>query len=241
VRRAIERGLGEIGFSDHNPMPNGFDADWRMEEREFPTYLDMVRDVRARFPKFSIKLGLEADYHPGSEAYVAETVKRADFDYVIGSVHYIGDWPMDNQAHVKEYEKRDITDVWRDYFGLVTKLAETRIYDILGHFDVVKKFGHRPPGNVDAIVEPALAAVARAGMALDINTSGLRRPAKEIYPGPRILEMARGMGIAVTLGSDAHEPRHVGEDFEAAVSLLKSAGYREIQRFTRRKREPVAL
>src|SRR5204862_375985 len=96
VRRAMERGLGEIGFSDHNPMPNGFDADWRMEEREFPTYLDMIKDVRARFPAFSIKLGLEADFHPGSEAYVAETLKRADFDYVIGSVHYIGEWPMDN-------------------------------------------------------------------------------------------------------------------------------------------------
>jgi histidinol-phosphatase (PHP family) len=242
VRRAIERGIGEIGFSDHTPMPSWYDPAFRMAADEFPRYLEMVRDVQARFgDRIPIRLGLESDYFPGTESFVREMNARAPFDYVIGSVHYLGDWGFDNPEFKHRYDGRDITQVYREYFEMVKGAARSGLFDILGHPDVIKKFGHRPPGSIDAMLEEALEEVRRAGMALDINTSGLRNPCKEVYPSRRFLEIAHALGIPVTLGSDAHRPEHVGEGFAEAVALLREVGYTQILRFERRRPIPVPL
>jgi histidinol-phosphatase (PHP family) len=235
ARRAVERGLDEIGFSDHCPMPAGYDPDFRMAPGEYPAYVEMVERCRRGVPGLPIRLGLEADYHPGTEEFVREVVARYEFDYVIGSVHYIGDWGFDNPANAHRFEGRDVYEVYEKYYDLVARLARTGIYDIVGHPDVVKKFGHRPSREWAALERRALEAVAAAGMALDVNTSGLRRPAREIYPSPRILRAAREMGIGITFGSDAHEPAHVGENFREALELVRSAGYTSVRRYTRRR------
>jgi histidinol-phosphatase (PHP family) len=241
VRRAMARGIDEIGFSDHNPMPNGYDAAFRMTVEEFPTYVEKVLDVRGRFPSFPIKLGLEADFHDGTEDFVYNMTNEYDFDYVIGSIHYLGDWGFDNPANVGRFDGRDVFEVYREYFDKVVRLAESGLYDILGHPDVVKKFGHRPARPYDDLMARALDAVKTAGMSLDVNTSGLRRPAKEIYPSRRFLELAREVGVPVTLGSDAHRPEEVGEGFGEAVALLKSVGYDEVRRYTGRESEGRSL
>jgi len=235
--RAVERGLPEIGFSDHSPMPPHYDPDWRMSYEQYGAYVAMVERCRKAFPKLSIKLGLEADFHDGTEDFVYNTTNEYDFDYVIGSIHYLGDWGFDNPANVGRFDGRDVFDVYREYFDKVARLAASGLYDILGHPDVVKKFGHRPARPYDDLMAKALEAVQKAGMALDVNTSGLRRPAKEIYPSRRFLELAREVGVPVTLGSDAHRPEEVGEGFGEAVALLKSVGYDEIRSFTGRKSE----
>jgi histidinol-phosphatase (PHP family) len=156
-------------------------------------------------------------------------------------VHYIDDWGFDNAANKERFEKGDLYEVYAQYFDRVRRLAGTQLFDILGHPDVVKKFGYRPSRAIDELVRPALEAVQRSGMALDINTSGLRYPCREIYPSRRVLEIAREMDLPVTLGADAHKPEHVGEGFPEAVALLRSVGYTTVQRYTRRKPEPVPL
>ncbi len=241
VRQAIAKGIDEIGFSDHNPMPDGYDAAFRMTVEEFPSYIEKVVRVREQFPDFPIKLGLEADFHDGTEDFVYNTTNEYDFDYIIGSVHYLGDWGFDNPENAKRFEGRDLFELYRQYFEKVARLAASGLYDILGHPDVIKKFGHRPERPYDDLMGQALDAVHRAGMSLDVNTSGLRRPAKEIYPSRRFLELAREVGVGVTLGSDAHKPGEVGHEFGAAVELLKSVGYRDVQRYTQREREAVSL
>lgn len=239
--RAIERGIGEIGFSDHCPMPPDYDPDFRMRADQYPEYVAMVERCRKAFPALPIKLGLEADFHPGTEAFVRDVVARYPFDYVIGSVHYLGSWGFDNPELVHLYESKDIHELYRQYYELVVQLAETRLYDIVGHPDVIKKFGHRPAQDYEPLERRALQAIAKAGMALDVNTAGLRRPAKEIYPSPRILKGAREMGIGITFGSDAHEPNHVGESFVEAIALAKSAGFTHFRRYERRSFELVPL
>jgi histidinol-phosphatase (PHP family) len=241
VRRAQARGLDEIGFSDHNPMPGGYDVDFRMSEGELPGYVETIRAIQRKFPDYPVRLGLEADYHEGCEEFVRESTARFDFDYVIGSVHYLKDWPMDNPDHQARFEERDVLGIYREYFEKVERLAASGLYDILGHPDVVKKFGHRPSRSIDDLLGRAVDAVEKAGMSLDVNTSGLRRPAKEIYPSRRFLELAREAGVTVTLGSDAHRPEEVGEGFAEAVALLKSVGYDEIQRYRGREKEAVKL
>ncbi len=241
ARRALEAGLGEIGFSDHTPMPTTYDPDWRMTIAQLPEYVEKVLRCRRAFPELSIKLGLESDFHPGTEEFVREVIGRVPFDYVIGSIHYLGDWGFDNPEKAHLFEGRDVYPIYEQYYGLVEGLARTRMFDILGHPDVIKKFGHRPSRDYEALELRALDAVAGAGMALDINTSGLRRPAKEIYPSLRILKAARARDIGITFGSDAHEPARVGDAFDRAVALAREAGYTHSRRYVARRFERVPL
>jgi histidinol-phosphatase (PHP family) len=241
ARRALARGVDEIGFSDHSPMPPSYDPDWRMEIGQYGQYVDLVRRCQKAVPELSIKLGLEADFHPGTEDFVREVLARYEFDYVIGSVHYLGSWGFDNPAFAHLYDQKDLYEVYREYYELIAGLAATGLFDIVGHPDVIKKFGHRPDRDYASLELGALRAVAKAGMALDVNTSGLRRPAKEIYPSLRILRAAREMGIGITFGSDAHEPKLVGESFTEAVALVRSAGYSHFRRYTKRAFELVPL
>lgn len=242
VARAVERGIDEIGISDHCPMPAWYDAGFRMTSAEFPGYLDTVGRVRKRFSgKITVRLGLEADYFPGTEGFVRDLLGRADFDYVIGSVHYIGSWGFDNPAGKDRYEAIDLVRIYREYFEMVKGAARSGLFDFIGHFDVVKKFGHRPEQPIDDIVAGALEEMKRAGTAMEVNTSGLRYPCKEIYPSRRILELACDVGVAVTLGSDAHRPPHVGEDYDQALALLKSVGVTTILRYAGRRAEAVRI
>jgi histidinol-phosphatase (PHP family) len=241
ARRAVERGIEEIGFSDHSPMPESYDPDWRMSAAEYPAYVEMVRRCQKAFPQLSIKLGLEADYHPGTEDYVRGVLAANPFDYVIGSIHYLGDWGFDNPEHAHRYEKQDLHAIYSQYYDLVVRLARTRMYDILGHPDVIKKFGHRPATDYEPLERRALEAVAEAGMALDVNTSGLGRPAKEIYPSLRMLKTARSLGIDITFGSDAHDPKRVGDEFSRAVALVKEAGFTQFRRYTARRFDLIPI
>lgn len=241
ARRAIERGLTEIGFSDHGPMPPDYDPEFRMTRGELDGYVASVQRCRAAHPSLTIRLGIEADFHPGTEAYVEETLRAHPYDYVIGSIHYLGDWGFDNPDQVHRFGERDVWEIYAQYYGAVKGLARSGLFDILGHPDVVKKFGHRPSRDYAAMELEALDALAGAGMALDVNTSGLRRPAKETYPSLRILRAARERGIGITFGSDAHEPGHVGEAFGEAVALAREAGYATWRRYAGRRYEEVGL
>jgi histidinol-phosphatase (PHP family) len=241
ARRALELGIGEIGFSCHTPMPPGYDPANRMRPEEFPRYEEIVRRCRDAFPRLPVKFGIETDFHPGTEDYARGVVEAHDFDYVIGSIHYLGSWGFDNPEQAERYGDRDVYDIYAEYYDRVAGLARSGLCDIVGHPDVIKKFGHRPSRDYEPLELRALEAVAAAGLALDVNTSGLRRPAQEIYPSLRILKNACRMGIGITFGSDAHEPAHVGFAFDRALALVREAGYTRFRRYARRKFDLVPL
>jgi histidinol-phosphatase (PHP family) len=242
---AIKKGLKEIGMSDHSPMPNGFDAAWRMDMLELPDYLQEVEQVRdALAGKLAVKVGLEADFHPGTEAAVQSMIDGYAWDYVMGSVHYIGDWAFDNPD--EEYRWQDINaeDAYCDYFELVARSAETGMFDVIGHPDLIKKFGQRAPDQsqrVDIAETRMLEAVKAADMALEISSAGLRKPVGEIYPHPRIVEKAAAMGIVFAFGSDAHAPNEVGHGMDDCLALLQCYGIKEIASFYQRERTMLAI
>ncbi len=241
VRRAQELGLPEIGFADHAPLPFEGAEGYRMGPEKVPEYAAAVRRCREAFPGLPIRFGIEADYHPSAVDYVTDFLKANDFDYVIGSIHYINGWGFDDPLQKHHFENRDINEVYACYYDLVARLAATGLYDILGHADVVKKYGHRPSRDISDLERAALEAVARAGMALDVNTSGLRRTVAEIYPSLRILRTAREMGIGIVFGSDAHQPGEVGMDFDRALAHVRAAGYTHCRRYAGRRHETVPL
>jgi histidinol-phosphatase (PHP family) len=243
VERGIELGLREIGFADHNPLPRGLSGNVRMAEAELDDYVnDVLRLREEHYGKIDVMLGLEMDYLEGLEPHCEKQISRYPWDYIIGSVHFldpgcrVGSWPKNYQGDVRELFAR--------YFELVRKLARSGLCDIIGHFDVVKRSGHLPEAEDAEQITRTLEEIARAGLCIEINTSGFRHtdvPRPEPYPSLPIVEQALAMNIPLTVNSDAHAPEQVGLKFPEIEEFLRSKGCRSLAKFERRKRQSYAL
>jgi histidinol-phosphatase (PHP family) len=242
AKRALAVGLTEIGFSDHSPMPRDDFDNWRMYARQLDEYVARVRQAQKDFPQLTIRLGLEVDYLPGGEDWIRGLAARHPWDYFIGSVHYVSDsWAIDDPQKLSEWKHRQADEVWAAYFDRLTMAAETGFFEIIGHVDLPKKFGHRPPPDCLALYEKFLAAAKKNSCAIELNTAGLRKDCREIYPSRQFLELVFRAGVPITFGSDAHAPGEVGMNFAEAIRLACSVGYTEYCRFIQRKRHLVAF
>ncbi|MGB8354727.1 MAG: histidinol-phosphatase HisJ family protein [Chthoniobacteraceae bacterium] len=238
---AIGRGLDEIGFSDHNPMPTQFD-DWRMSIGDLPLYLDMVQAAREQYPALPIRIGLECDFIAGQETWIERLAGKTDWDYLIGSVHYIANgWAVDDPKWIGRFTDRPVDEIWTMYWKAYEQCIRSGLFDFVAHPDLVKKFGFKPEGDLRKYYEPSIAAAAEKKVAIEINTAGLRKPVNELYPSREFLEMAFAADIPLLINSDAHAPEEVGADFPAAVQLAKEVGYTQTLRFEKRKRRFVPL
>ena len=235
ARVAIDRGLDEICFTDHAPLGNR-DTDWTMKLADLDTYVGWVRAAQQQFPQLTIKLGLEVDFFPGREDWIRELAGLQPWDFFLGSVHFIGDWPVDRSS--EDWKTEDVDERWRQYFALWEQAASSKLFDALAHPDLPKKFCFRPK-TFD--YRPALRAVQTAGCAIEVSTAGLRKPCREIYPAEDFLRLARQLDIPITFGSDAHIPDDTGTDFAKAVALARQCGYTKLCRFTQRRRDLVPL
>ncbi len=237
VEAAIAAGIDVFGFSDHAPMD--FDPKYRMKFSEMAAYRESVMRVKtACRDRIEILFGYEVDY---LEGHMDRRVLDADVDYLIGSVHFLDGWGFDNPEFIGRYAHEDIDEIWHRYFDAIARMARSGLFDIVGHLDLVKVFKFMPKGDILSIAGPALDAVAEAGMALEINVAGYRKPVAEAYPSPALLDAAFSRGIPVTFGSDAHAPDQVGLFRERAETLAKAAGYRECVYFRNRKKITVPI
>lgn len=236
ARAALAQGITEIGFSDHNPMATQFD-DWRMSIDDLPRYLAMLEEARGLVPEVTIRQGLEVDFIPGQETWIEHLADKAEWDYLIGSVHYIAPgWDVDNPKWIGRFTERPVAEIWTLYWKAYEQCIRSGLFDFVAHPDLVKKFGHRPEGDLRKYYEPSIAAAAEKGVAIEINTAGLRKPVGELYPSREFLEMAHAAGIPLLINSDAHAPGEVGANFTEAVALAKEAGYTQTLRFHKRQR-----
>ncbi len=246
VERAIEAGVSELGFSDHLFMywlaPERRDPELGMAEWEHDFYIADVERCRTRYASdITIRLATEADYIPGHERELERILRAYDWDYVIGSVHFIGDWGFDDSRYISEFASRDIDVLYAEYFSLVGESAETGLFDTIGHADLIKKFGHRPRSDPSEWYTLLATRIARSGTCVEINTAGLRKPVGEMYPHPELLHAFKAAGVPVTLGSDAHAPNEVAADFASACELLQRVGYSEFVKYEGRRRSEVRL
>jgi len=245
AQAAVDAGLAEIGMSDHSPMPNGFDKAWRMDESELDSFLEELEAAQQQFKgQLAIKAGLEVDYYEGAEDYIQYLAAYYDWDYLMGSVHFIGAWGFDNPDEVSQFEHCDIEQTYVDYFRLVALSAASGLFDSIGHPDLIKKFGYRAPAGSALVLDAEnkmLQAVKQADVALEISSAGLRKPVKEIYPHPSLIERAVGLGIPFVYGSDAHAPAEVGHAMHECLQLLHRFGAMEVASFSKRQRKMVAF
>lgn len=238
---ACALGLPELCFTDHCPEPSGYDARHRMKLEEIPTYRDLITPLQDHSPP-DIFWGIEGDFFPGCETFLAGFLPSQPFDLVLGSVHYIRDWGFDNPDYLKTWESVDVKGVWKEYFKLLKQLVDTRLFDVIAHFDLPKKFGHQlRDREMKELAQPLLDHVASSGMGIEINTSGWRRTVREAYPSPLILSLAAERGIPITFGSDAHTPGEVGYEFARALTLARETGFTQSLRFRLRQGSRVAL
>jgi histidinol-phosphatase (PHP family) len=240
AKRAVEIGLIEIGFSDHSPMRQDNFDNWRMRFDQLDEYVEKVRKAQRDFPQLTIRLALEVDYLPGQEDWIRELAVRQPWDYFIGSVHYVSDsWAIDDPSKLSEWKHRDAWEVWSVYFDWLTRAAESNLFEIIGHADLPKKFGYKPNHDCTPLYEKFLIAAKQHNCALDVNTAGLRKDCREIYPSREILQLAFQKGVPITFGSDAHAPEEVGMNFAEAIQLARNVGYAECRRFSRRQGQSI--
>lgn len=236
--KAAMRGLKGIIFTCHNPMPPGFDSNTRMEREELDTYIEIVgRCTRAWAGRLDVRLGLEVDFVPGIEIWLDDLLRTAHFHYIIGSVH------PQLKPHIERYWKGDQAAYIELYYDHIARSAESGLYDSIGHPDIIKNLCP-DAWNLSKLmgtIRKALDRVARAGVAMEVNTSGIYRAAKEPYPTRDILVEIHKRGIPVTLGSDAHQPARVGDQFELALDLLADVGFTKLSIFLDRMRKDVPI
>ena len=246
AQQAAKIGLDEIGLSDHSPMPEKLD-DWRMLLSDLPNYLEMVEAARAAVPQIPVRLAMEVDYFTDGHAWIEDLASRADWDYLIGSVHYIDQdsdrWDIDNPEKTRRYvaTPNATAEIWDAYWKTYTHMAKSGLFDLLGHPDLPKKFGNRPEGDLRRFYEPAIQAAADAGVAIEINTAGWHKDAAEQYPARPFLELMYQADIPLSISSDAHHPSEVGRDFEKAIALAKDVGFTHTVRFQNRQRTLAPL
>ncbi|CUT04367.1 histidinol-phosphatase HisJ [Candidatus Chrysopegis kryptomonas] len=259
VKKAIEKNLTEIGISDHMPLPYKFDPEHRMELNEFKIYKDWFESAVEKFGgKIKLRFGIEAEFIEDEIDFVKDFIKRGDFDYVIGSVHFLNDWVENlgepygtdyileywNIASHKEewrWNGKDVDVVYENYYHTMKELVKSGLFDIVGHFDLIKKFGHRANKNFDELISEILKLIKKNDLCIEINTSGLRQKINEIYPSEKILKMIHDYKIPLTLGSDAHTPDDVGRDFDIALALIERYGDGKISIFEKRRRSEIKI
>ena len=246
---ANQRGIAELGVSEHvyrferaltvwqHPLWREFAID------DLSAYCEFVRE------RTDLRLGIEADFVSGGEDRMANLLDEHDFDYVIGSVHFLRDESIDMDDYSVWDGGHSPEEIWRRYFQTLAQAARSGLFDILAHPDLIKVWGRArperplPEGDLRRYYEPAIEAIAETRIAVEVSTAGLRKPTGELYPAQAFLQMCVEAGAPVALSSDAHRPEDVGTDYDQALELLQRVGITELSVFEHRSRrlEPVGV
>ncbi|HEX5899786.1 MAG TPA: histidinol-phosphatase [Solirubrobacteraceae bacterium] len=242
---ATERGIEELGVAEHvyrftQALEVWQHELWRHSARDdLDAYCAFVRE------ETDLKLGIEADFIPGREDRMAELLAGRDLDYVVGSIHFVGDGALDYELYDIWSAASSPEKVWRTYFEWLGQAAASGMFDILAHPDLVKYWGRArrpwPDGDLRRFYEIAMEGIAASGIAVEVSTAGLRKPVGELYPARELLEMVVEAGNPIALSSDAHAPEDLGRDYDQALAVLGELGVGELAVFDRRKRrlEPI--
>lgn len=234
---ACAAGLEAIGFSEHSPRPEGFT--YRHEYRDrltahLPDYFRQVRGLRdgAKPGQPRALLAMEMDWLDGEEDFTRRACAAEDFDYLIGSVHFLGHWGFDDGDEPWRNADQETCDAWYEaYFTAWESMLGSGLFQIAAHPDLIKIFSverfhtwlARPQSR--ARVLRCLTALRDADMVMEISSAGLRKPCHEIYPAPHIMELAARLDIPVTFASDAHSVRDVGRDFDRLADYARGFGF----------------
>ena len=236
---AQKRGLQGIIITCHNPGPAGWSERVRMRMDQFDEYVAMVERARVAWNgRLDIRLGLESDYMPGMENWLEQLHQKADFNHILGSIH-----PQLSYYKNTFYKNGDVLTFQQTYFEHLAQAAETGLFDTLAHPDLIKN-SFPQDWNINRLKDTICAAldrIALTGVAMELNTSGLYKRTREMNPGKFMLREMAARQIPVVIGSDAHHPKRVADDFDIALNLLTQVGYTHVSYYLNRQRHNLAI
>ena len=238
IGAALKLGLREIGFSDHL-NPAGGPSEWCMPHDRLPRYAEHLLRLRKEHKDIAIRLGLEIDYLPNMEEVTERIINSFPFDFIIGSVHYLGEDTVD--LGPKFYIGKDINLIYENYFNMVCEAASTGFFDIMGHPDLVRIHRYRPEEDITHLYSMMASAFEIHDVAFELNINGRNKPLHDFYPDRKYLHLFAEHGVPVCVNSDAHCPERIGQYFNDAYDLLKEAGYREMAAFSGRERFSIPI
>jgi histidinol-phosphatase (PHP family) len=233
------------GWWDDDPSPalrDGMAGYWDSEQGgDLDRYVEVA--LAAKAEGLPVVLGLEVDYYRDRMAVVEQLLDGYPFDVLLGSVHWVGAWGLDNMgvpAFEEVWRTQPVEAIWHDYTTSLEELADSGVCDVLAHPDLCKVFGH-VPGAPDEFYDRMAEAAARSGMAAEVSSAGWRKPIDEAYPAPPLLARFKARGVPVTTASDAHKVSHVADRRADIRALLDAAGYTTLRAFDARKPRNVDL
>lgn len=244
VQKAIELGIDVFGFSDHAPMP--FDPKYRMDITQKDFYENEVKTLKEKYSKdIELLLAYEVDFMQNKNLMLDEII-NSNVDYLIGSIHFIQEqdsnlWGFDNPEFIGKYKEKNIDDIWQDYFDVIEQMAKSNLFDVVGHLDLIKVFKYLPRKDIKEIAQPALKAIKKSNMVLEINAAGLRKPIAQPYPSKELLEVAYELDIPITFSSDAHDPSQIGFMYDEVTKIAKDIGYSKCTTFKNRDKQLVSF
>jgi histidinol-phosphatase (PHP family) len=238
VLSAINKGFNEIGFSDHFCIK--YPVKWAVNSEDITLLEKKVYEMNEKFgDQINILFGLEVDYFPEYENEIGKVLQRFNFDYIIGSIHFLDEWNYDTDKSRYSEFNNDYLFEW--YFSDLQKAVKSGLFDYMAHPDLIKKHRIRPETSKTLLYRETSKVFAGENVAFELNTSGRDRPCREFFPGSDLISELQIAGVPVTLGSDSHTADQIGRYFSEAKALLREAGYKSMVRFNKRKRivEPL--
>lgn len=233
VARAKLLGMSEVGFSEHLTLFKDQES-WNMNPVNISPYVEHIKSLQKTVEDIKVRIGLEVDYFKGKEKETAAFLQPLPLDYVIGSVHYLGEKTVDIGPEF--YEGKSIDRLYESYFNSVIAAVSSELFDIIGHCDLIRIYGYKPSGDPEPLYRKLAKAMKKHNVAFEVNTNGRNRPIADFYPDRRYLHVFREENVPVCVNSDAHMPSRVGQYFDEAYELLRYTGFTEMAIFEKRVR-----
>ena len=221
---ARKANLKDVALTDHDRYHPGINLD------EFFKFKDKTHDIK-------FKLGIEIDNDPESSESGYKWIEKNynKLDFVLGSVHFIDDWPFDHPQHQDGFKKWDIDKLYERYFLEMKKLIGRGFLDGLAHLDLIKIFGHRPQKEIIYFIKDVLKLVKEKALTVEMSTAGWRKPVNEQYPQHEIILQIKELNIPVTTSSDSHTANDLGYSYDRLYKLLKGYGFNQVAVFENHK------
>ncbi len=236
IAPALAAGLREIGFSEHLTLFKE-PEEWNMNPANISAYIDYLESLRKETNEIKIRTGLEVDYIEGKENEINNFISSFPLDYIIGSVHYLGEKTVDFGPEF--YEGRNIDQLFESYFESVFRAVESGLFDIIGHCDLIRIFGYKPAVDLEPLYRKLAMTMKKYDVVFEVNTNGRNRPLADFYPDRKYLNIFHEEGVPVCVNSDAHMPARVAQYFDEAYELLRYMGFTEMAVFEKRVRKMI--
>lgn len=246
IEKGIAAGLDEIGLTDHLWLYfeelRARNTTYAIAEGDYSRHYEEMLALRDEYRgSIEVRVAVEADYVEGFEDQLLEILGGFEFDYVLGSVHFMDGWYIDAPEYAERYRESSVDAIYRRYYANLQKAIGLGCFDLLAHFDLPKKFGFRPEDDLASLVRETLDVAAAGDIAIELSSAGLRKPIGEIYPERWIVQEMRRRDIPIALSSDAHAPAEAGAGFGELLRLARSEGYDHVVSFERRQRRLMTL